>query len=190
MQVVIGVVSLVLVAAITPGPNNFVVLRAAARGGLTAALPAIASIVAGSLALLAVVGGGAGAVFAAEPRLRTLVTVGGCAFLAWLGIGLVRARGGSTAQHAPTGVVALFGFQLLNPKGWIMVLTATSAASGVAWWHLAAIFAIVPALSLLVWSMVGSVLAQALSRPSVAACFDRAMGLLLVVSAIALALDA
>jgi threonine/homoserine/homoserine lactone efflux protein len=196
MRVVIGVVTLVLVAAITPGPNNFVVLRAAARAGLAAALPAIAGIVAGSLALLAVVGAGAGAVFAAEPRLRTLITVGGCAFLAWLGFGLLRPRSGAGTETAapsraapPAGAVALFGFQFLNPKGWIMVLTATAAAPGVAWWHLAAIFAIIPTLSLLIWSVLGAALSRLLARPAAAARFDRVMGALLVTSAIALVLE-
>ncbi len=194
MQVLVGVVTLVLVAAITPGPNNFVVLRAAARAGLAAALPAIATIVAGSLALLALVGAGARANKAPEPRLRTLITVAGAACLVWLGLGLMRTRSGAgpaaPRQAAPTGVIPLFGFQFLNPKGWIMVLTATSAAPGVAWWHLAAVFAIVPALCLLVWSVLGSAFSRLLARPVAAARFDRVMGALLITSAIALALGA
>ncbi|HWM86990.1 MAG TPA: LysE family transporter [Kofleriaceae bacterium] len=189
MQVLVGVVTLVLVAAITPGPNNFVVLRAAARAGLAAALPAIAGIVAGSLALLAVVGAGAGALFAAEPQLRTLVTVAGCAYLAWLGAGLLRSQPAAPAASTPpAGPLALFGFQFLNPKGWVMVLTATSAAPDAPWWHLAAVFAIVPALCLLVWSLLGAGISRLLARPVAAARFDRVMGVLLVTSAIALAL--
>lgn len=35
-------IGLMLVAAITPGPNNLEVLRAAASGGMPAAIPAIA----------------------------------------------------------------------------------------------------------------------------------------------------
>ena len=48
-----AVCGLLCVAAITPGPNNLVVLRASSQGGIRAALPAIAGIVLGGLLLLA-----------------------------------------------------------------------------------------------------------------------------------------
>jgi len=192
-----AVTALVLVAAITPGPNNLVVLRAAARSGIAAAAPAIIGIVTGGLVLLGLVAGGAGAAFAAEPRLRTAIAIGGSLYLSWLGLRLMRVRGGRGAGPArsddvalPAGALALFGFQFLNPKGWMMVLTATAAAPGVAFWHLAALFAIVPAVCLTIWSGFGSAMARHLARPRTAAWFDRAMGALLLASAIALMVEA
>ena len=190
MHALLGVSGLVLVAAITPGPNNLVILREAARAGVTGALPAIAGIVAGSVALLAAVLAGAGAAFEAEPRLRSIIGIAGCLYLAWLGIRLLRSRGSQAAAgQLPTGAPALFGFQFLNPKGWVMVLTATSAAPGAPLWHLAALFALIPLLCLLAWALLGSAISSALARPAVAVWFDRAMGALLLTSAIALAAD-
>ncbi len=61
MEALIGAAGAIAAAALTPGPNNFVVMRTAARGGLAGALSAIAGVVLGSLALLAVVVAGAGA---------------------------------------------------------------------------------------------------------------------------------
>ena len=53
MQALIASATLVFAAAITPGPNNFLVLRIALENGVRAALPAIAGVVLGGLAMLA-----------------------------------------------------------------------------------------------------------------------------------------
>jgi threonine/homoserine/homoserine lactone efflux protein len=196
MRELMPVVGLVVVAAITPGPNNLIVLRAAGRGGVLAAVPAMAGVVAGGLALLALVAAGAGALLDAEPRLRAVLAVGGGLYLAWLGLRLMGVRAGRAAEpeagggraSLPDGALAVFGFQFLNPKGWVMV--ATAAASGAGFWQLAAVFAIVPAVCLTLWAAFGSAMAGLLERPRFAARFDRAMGALLVACALALAVQA
>ena len=191
MSSLLAVTVIMLVAAITPGPNNLVVLRAAARGGARAAIPAIAGIVTGGLVLLGIVVAGGGAVFAMEPGLRLSVTFGGCTYLSWLGLRLIRGAGSPSVHSAqPEGALALFGFQFLNPKAWMMVLTTTAAAPDLAIWQLAAVFVIVPVACLTVWAAGGAALTGFLARPTAAARFDHAMGALLVVSAIGLALNA
>ena len=60
MNSLLAVIAIVTVAAITPGPNNFIVMNAAARGGLDAVLPAITGVVGGSLFLMAIIWAGAG----------------------------------------------------------------------------------------------------------------------------------
>ncbi len=89
MDALIAAAGILLVGAITPGPNNFVVMTAGARAGITGAFPALAGIILGTLAMTAVVVFGAGAAFAAEPRLRTALTTAGCLYLAWLGLQLL-----------------------------------------------------------------------------------------------------
>ena len=59
MDALIGVAGIVLAAAITPGPNNFVVMDAATRHGLAGAVPAIVGVLLGSAALITVVLAGA-----------------------------------------------------------------------------------------------------------------------------------
>src|SRR5690606_38853453 len=81
---------LLLIAALSPGPNNLVVLRAAAHGGLSAAWPAIGGIVLGGLALLGLVLAGPGSTFAHWPPLRTVVAIAGAAYLCWMALGLMR----------------------------------------------------------------------------------------------------
>jgi threonine/homoserine/homoserine lactone efflux protein len=194
MHDMMAIAGLVVVAAITPGPNNFIVLRAAGRAGIAAAVPAIAGVVTGGLVLLALVTAGAGAVLAAEPRLRAVVAVGGSLYLSWLGLRLVRGRAGRDPAPPgdaalPSGALGVFWFQLVNPKGWVMVMTASAASSSSGFWSLLAVFAVVPAVCLTLWAAFGSAMAGLLARPRFAARFDRAMGALLIASAVALAVQ-
>lgn len=194
MEALIGIADIVTAAAITPGPNNFVVMRTAARSGFAGALAAVIGVVLGCLALLGIAATG-GAMFVAEPRLRVAVALRGL-YLAWLGARLVwRSFGGNTADERggafPTGVAGLFFFQFLNPKSWAMVLTATSAVHTGAgtfadFAHLSLLFVVIPTVCLSVWSLFGTVMSQYLFRPIVRPWFDRAMGCLLAGSAVLL----
>ena len=107
-------------------------MTAGARAGITGAFPALAGIILGTLAMTTVVVFGAGAAFAAEPRLRTAITAAGCLYLAWLGLQSVRGKRGDAGEGSPretrlpSHAAGLFFFQFLNPKAWAMVLTVTS----------------------------------------------------------------
>lgn len=195
----IGVAGLMVVATITPGPNNLVVMRAAAHSGFIGALPAITGILAGGLAMLFLVMAGAGLVFAAEPRLYSVITVGGGVYLCWMGASLVMgsfakpgANNTSPTSVLPAGAAALFGFQFLNPKSWVMVLTVTAAVQGgaessQAFLPLAALFTVIPALCLALWCTLGVLMKTYLDRPRIRSWLDRVMGLLLFASALLLA---
>jgi hypothetical protein len=116
-------------------------------------------------------------------------------------------------------VAGLFGFQFLNPKSWVLVLTAT-AATPASWsalarfGQLAALFAVIPTVCLLLWATLGKATATAaaaatakhegpgtgLAREAGGATsagggragqrLDRILGALLIVSAILLLVEA
>jgi threonine/homoserine/homoserine lactone efflux protein len=192
MQSLIAAAGFIAAAAITPGPNNLLVMRAAAGGGTVNALPAIAAIVLGSLALLGLVAAGAGTVFERYPVVRTSITICGALYLGWLGLRLVLSTAGEERESAlPVGAASVFVLQFLNPKGWVMVLTAVaavhahmSAVAVFAW--LAMLFIAILTASLLLWSFFGTQLAKHLARPRFRVWFDRSMGGLLVACAILL----
>lgn len=199
-QALIATAGLLLAGAITPGPNNFVVMREAARAGWGGALPAIAGVVLGSLALLLLASAGLGVAVAAEPRLAAAVSVAGSVYLAGLGVRLAAARpeaGKERAAEPPAllaGVWGLLAFQFLNPKSWLLVLTVTASAySGGGLDRgllpLAALFVLVPAVCLGLWSWAGVALTRWLRRPALRTRVDRAMGGLLVASAVLLLLE-
>ncbi|MGH8195063.1 MAG: LysE family transporter, partial [Woeseiaceae bacterium] len=85
MDAWIAIAGILIVAFITPGPNNFLVLEAAARRGLLAALPVVAAVNLGGILLLALTWSGAGAAFDAIPQLAGLFAIAGGAYLAGLG---------------------------------------------------------------------------------------------------------
>jgi threonine/homoserine/homoserine lactone efflux protein len=184
---------LLCVAAITPGPNNLVVLRAAGHAGIRAAVPAITGIVLGGLLLLALTALGAGAAFAAHPSLKLRVGAIGSLYLAWLGVSLCagglapRHSGAASAKPAlPAGTLGLIGFQFLNPKSWVMVLTVLATLPTTTlrdYLPLAGLFVLIPTLCLLLWASLGAWLARWLVRPVVRRDVDIVMGVLLVVCA-------
>jgi threonine/homoserine/homoserine lactone efflux protein len=193
VEALIGAAGTIAAAALTPGPNNLVVMRTAARGGLAGALPAIGGIVLGSLALLAVVVAGAGAVFDAVPRLRAALAIAGCLYLVYLGARLLLsgADAGTGSQvRLPVGVAGLFGFQFLNPKSWVLVLTAT-AATPAGWGavarfaQLGALFAVISTACLLLWATLG-----AAGGGRAGPWLDRLSGGLLIASALLLLAEA
>jgi len=197
MSAMLAAAGLVAIAAITPGPNNLIVLRTAARAGLRGAPPVIAGVVLGGLAVLAIGWAASAAAFSAEPRLRLVAGAAGCLYLAWLGVGLLRHAGrgaGSPggARSEPAGLPAastlgLFAFQFLNPKSWVMVMTAIGAwPDATPGWPLAIVFTAIPTLCLGLWATAGAALARWLALPQIAARVDRAMGVLLIATAITL----
>ena len=185
----IAFATIALVGAITPGPNNTLVLALAAERGLPGALPAIGGVVAGSVAMLALVMLGFDAALEAYPPLRAAMGIGGGAYLVALGLLLalrgpaVRAAGGPTFDM-PRTAAALFLFQFANPKGWAVMSAAVSALpSGLgiqAKLALALALAAVCAACLLAWSAAGSFLALHLENERNAAWFHGAMGVSLV----------
>lgn len=193
MDRLIALAGLLCVAAITPGPNNLVVLRAAGQAGIRAAVPAITGIVIGGLLLLALAAIGAGAVFAAHPVLKGWIGAAGSLYLAWLGVSLCVGGMASRpcavtpgAAPLPAGTLGLIGFQFLNPKSWVLVLTVLAAAPAATpgdYLPLAGLLALIPTLCLLLWASLGAWLARWLIRPVVRRGVDLVMGVLLVACA-------
>jgi threonine/homoserine/homoserine lactone efflux protein len=188
MPALIGAAGLITVAAITPGPNNLVVMHVAARAGVIAALPIIVATVLGSIALLVLVAAGAGALLEAQPVLATILTVAGCLYLSWMGLVLIvrTSAESSTGRALPEHPLGMFAFQFVNPKAWVMVVTASAALNAdmdahTAFIALAALFVSIPTLCLLLWSALGARLTSRLERRSFRVWFDRVMGFLLIV---------
>ena len=189
MTSIFAVASIVTIAAITPGPNNFIVMSAATRGGVATALPAIAGVIGGSIILLALVWTGAGALFVMMPEIQSMLRIAGAAYLIWLGFCLVRAanrsRQDEDGQALPETIWGVASFQLLNPKSWVLVITAISAvgetlASMVS---LVMIFIVVMGLCLTIWSVAGQLMSHWLIDPQAKRIFDTVMGVLLIGSA-------
>lgn len=194
METYFAVAGLIFVAVITPGPNNFIVLEQTLEGGWRAAGPAVTGVVAGTQLLLLLTWLGVGAAVAQEPRLQRLLTYAGAGYLLWLGLWVIWRSFLDTKEEtkASQATFASFGglllFQFLNPKSWVLVLTAVAAngpaVSGFAGLAiLGLLFFFIPSACLLLWASMGVALNRFLSVSSRRRRFDRMMGGLLVLSA-------
>jgi len=189
----VAITGLATISFITPGPNNLIVLGAAARGGLRAAMPLAAGVVVGTLALLFLAWSGLAIVLSEVPSLNHGVKLAGTLYLIWLGAAMLMSRDGQTADTPssthqatlPASFGGLMFFQFLNPKAWVLVLTVTAARPGGATdiMLLAAVFAVASSLCLALWAWTGATLAVWLENENQRRWFDRAMGTLLIGSA-------
>jgi threonine/homoserine/homoserine lactone efflux protein len=196
MNTVLATSGLILTAAITPGPNNFLVLKLAGQRNLRSVLMPIGGMVAGGLAMIALAQFGLAVFTSRHTWIRDGIVICGALYLVVLGLLLVyrSLRTGSVpterVQEAPIGALALFVFQFLNPKAWVLVLTVSAAAGCVGQcdrqWPvvtLLLLFAAISGACLLAWAVLGRLAARFLQRERLRARFDCAMGLSLVACA-------
>lgn len=189
MDTYLPVAALIALGALTPGPNNLVALDAGTRGGLAAALPPIAGVVAGSLVMLGLVAAGLAQPLA-SPAVRMSVALAGAAYLAWLGLRLLRTAGTPMPAKSslPRGAAGLFAFQFANPKAWMLAATVVAIAPAPDA-MLFGLYAAIPALSLLAWAGAGAALARWFDAPARRRRVDLANGALLLVFAASFALE-
>lgn len=113
-----------LLMSLSPGPNVFLLVSLGLRDGASAVLRASGGIALASLLFLSVSALGLVAVLAASALLFDAVCLSGAAYLAWLGLGLLRgaARASGEPVAPPAGTTTtrpfLQGFvtHLANPK--------------------------------------------------------------------------
>lgn len=116
----------VLVTTVTPGPNNTLLMASALNAGIVRTLPFLAGIQIGFSAMLVLAAIGLGQLFDRLPALQTAMKLAGAVLLVRLAWKLAIAPAGRTAAGAARTLSLAEGalFQLLNPKAWIMCLTA------------------------------------------------------------------
>jgi threonine/homoserine/homoserine lactone efflux protein len=121
-----------LVAAITPGPNNFMLLASGVNFGFRRTVPHILGMLAGFLTLNVAVALGVGALLVAFPALHLALKVGGGLYLAYLAWKIATARKMTSSAEdgaRPLSFLQAALFQWVNPKGWIAIVTAVGLYS-------------------------------------------------------------
>ena len=193
-----AIAAIVTIASITPGPNNFLVMRAALRSGIAGAVPSIAGIVVGSIGLLVICLCGIGTLITSAPKLRMLIVVAGGTYLGFLGVKMITSRaergespGEPVPQSAPRRLLSSATFQVLNPKSWILVLSAIASAAANAdtrhvFFEVGALLLAIPTICLFIWAVLGLSLTRWLSSGRSRRWFDRVMGTSLLLSSLTL----
>ena len=176
---------------ITPGPNNVMLTASGANFGLRRTLPHMLGICGGFALQMLAVCAGLGALFARWPHLQDGLRGLGAAYLIYLGWRLLRPAG-TAAGEVPRPVTFLeaAAFQFLNPKAWVMNLTAATlflprelapaaAAAYMLLWGV-----LIPAPCVLVWALFGTSLRAVLARRRGRLAFNVGVALALGVTAV------
>ncbi|WP_119155536.1 LysE family transporter [Caldimonas tepidiphila] len=109
----------ILVFLALPGPGTFALLNSTAKGGFRAGAAATLGLIAGDQVLLWLAVAGIAALLKAHPTLFHAVQWAGAAYLAWIGVQLLRTRegGASPIRIEPRRYARqAFLITLLNPK--------------------------------------------------------------------------
>lgn len=175
--------------SITPGPNNMMLFASGVNFGFRRTIPHMLGIGAGFLSLLIGVGLGLGAVLHAYPPAFIALKVAGGLYLLWIAwkIGSSRSMGEGEAKGRPMTFLGAAAFQWVNPKAWVMAVTAMAVYPNPEQYTLtvaivALVFAAVNVPSVSTWAGFGSALREWLSVPVRLKWFNITMAVLLVLS--------
>jgi len=181
------------VMSITPGPNNVMLTASGATFGFRKTIPHILGVLGGFSVVLFAVCAGLDAVFTRWPEIQTVLRWVGAAYLVYLGWWILRSGEAKSVQsRKPLTALEAAGFQFLNPKAWMMTLTAAAmflprefglmAASS----YMVGVMAVTNLPCITVWALFGSSMRGFLAKPRGRMTFNVVLALALVVTGIAM----
>lgn len=181
--------SFCLVATITPGPNNMMLLASGVTYGFRRTFPHMIGIT-GGLALMSLVLGLSMAGIAQQlPALYAGLHIVSTLYLLWLAWRIATSAGPKSAgrRGRPFNTVEAAIFQWVNPKAWAMVLGAITSFTRPD--HLTADlpFIVTTFLAIglpcnMIWAGTGAALQGMLANPRALRLFNMIMALVLVIS--------
>jgi threonine/homoserine/homoserine lactone efflux protein len=186
----------------TPGPNNAMLTSSGSLWGFRRTVPHMLGISVGFPIMLVAVAAGAGGIFRAHPTVLTVMRWLGAAYLLYLAWRIATAQPHPTHQAPtadddparptrsggrPLGFVGAALFQWVNPKAWLVTISAVATVATAAGHPslaralaLGGVFlAVTPPITAF-WTLVGVGIARVLGSEGALRRFNVAMALLLV----------
>lgn len=190
MSSLLPVIGVLFAGAITPGPNNIIVMQAGARG-MAPAVGAVLGVVSGSMVLLIFTWFGFGLATWLVPAFTLILHVLGGAYLAWMGfVLLARDQTAAADSDVPSRPLGIAIFQLLNPKAWILVAAAVAAMPREQSFVLLVLLMVaVTSVCSTVWALAGTAATRWFAHPKARRVIDRILGAVLVLSALGIAAE-
>lgn len=192
----LSLIGIALVAAWTPGPNNALVAASGAKFGFKRTLAHITGIGIGFPLMIFCVALGLGAAFQQSALLREGLRLFGIAILLWLAWNIAKSgeiKLGRTGDK-PFTFLQSAGFQWINPKAWVMAISATSqfvnpnaplATAGI----ISLVFVAAGFSSASGWALFGMSMQRWLTSEARRKVFNYVMAGLLVLSVILIAIS-
>lgn len=189
IDLLLALLGFAFVTSVTPGPNNLMLLASGVNFGFRRTLPHMLGINVGFPIMIVLIGLGLGRIFEIYPAAYSVLRIAGAAYMLWLAyrIAISGPAKESGASGTPMNFIQGALFQWVNPKAWIMAITAiaTYTSPGAYGWTVAVValtFAIVGGPSSLTWTLFGAGLRRLLNDPRYHRLFNVTMALLLVAS--------
>ncbi len=177
------------VSAITPGPNNLMLLASGVNFGFQRTIPHMMGVGLGFALMVGLVGVGLDAVFSQFPALLPAMRYAGAAYMLWLAARLALAGPIGETEYSgnPLSFFSAAAFQWINPKAWVIAVSALTAYAvsenytrSVA--IVALVFGLVTLPCIALWVLFGTAMRRVLSEPRFVRPFNIAMAALLVAS--------
>ena len=123
----LSILSFAFATAMSPGPNNFMLLSSGLTFGYQKTMPHIMGVMVGFPIMVMAIGLGMGSVFELYPWLYNVLKVVGIAYLLWMAWKIATSNSTMSTNDEvkkPFTFVQAVLFQWVNPKAWVMVITA------------------------------------------------------------------
>lgn len=190
MELIPSIFLFAATAALTPGPNNVMIMASGLNFGVRASMPHLLGICVGFPVMVILIGLGLGFIFERYPACHLLIKIAGVTYLFYLAGRMAQASAGEDEggrSRALTFWQAAL-FQWVNAKGWIMATSAiaayTSAGDGMYSQILiiSLIFFSMTLPAAILWLLFGAALQKRLQSRRQRRIFNLTMATLLILS--------
>ncbi len=178
-----------MVTTLTPGPNNILLAHSGAHFGIKKTLPHVLGIRFGMTVLHLTILVGLGELFTAWPDLQQLLSLLACAYIIYIAIKIAANKTpGTGTKGNPMSFFQAASFQLINPKSWAMLLTASSVFTlqNELYWPSAILGLVLFNLATLpgtfMWITIGKLVSKKLVEPKFNQRFNWSMSFLLLLT--------
>jgi threonine/homoserine/homoserine lactone efflux protein len=189
LELFLGLFVFAGVAAFTPGPNNTLLMASGMNFGFRRTLPVILGVTIGFPLMIGLIGLGLGRVFEAYPVIYQTLKYAGAAYMMYLAwkIATATLRKSESDAAKPMSFLQMSLFQWINPKGWVMAITALSAYTLASDYYtgvvtVVAVFMLTGVTSAMTWAAFGAVLKGFMTDPRYFRVINVGLASLLVVS--------
>lgn len=199
VAMIISIATFTLSTVLTPGPNNIMLLSSGLTFGYKRTIPHMLGIMIGFPFMVLLVGLGLGIVFERFPLIFSALKIVGILYLLWMAFKIANNKSSFDVKEAekskPFTFVQSAAFQWVNPKAWIMAITAISifVTSQENNFMQVLIIALIYMLSGLIstntWTAGGVVLKRFIKSQSSIKIFNVIMAILLVASVLPIIIE-
>tara|TARA_Y100000590_G_C15729681_1_gene1016550 strand:- start:3121 stop:3720 length:600 start_codon:yes stop_codon:yes gene_type:complete len=195
-ELIIAISAYYFVMYVTPGPNNSILTASGIKFGFLRTIPNIVGIPTGHGIQLALVAFGLGTIFEYFPILLVILKYVASLYLLFLAWKMLGSLNISSSQNksSPLKFYEAVFFQFVNPKAWVICITAVSLFLPkdeniiLAILFMVIMSALINIPSISIWALGGSIIRHFLNNTKVQILVEWLLAILLVGTAISIVL--